>query len=174
MGSQSRCSRSESIRLARSSRLQHRPTNGHHAERRSGGSHRSEPGSGIHQRDRECAGIRCFHRYRDGRRRDKLSPQTGHRTPAERAKLPAAIVPRAGAVETSGEQGSMRQGVGNAISINGSRPTSNNYLLDGTSNTDTASKRLPLCCRWMRSRNSKNRLRPTRRVRLQRQPDQYH
>jgi hypothetical protein len=44
----------------------------------------------------------------------------------------------AGAVETSGEQGSMRQGAGNAISINGSRPTSNNYLLDGTSNTDTA------------------------------------
>lgn len=44
----------------------------------------------------------------------------------------------AGAVETSGEQGGMRQGAGNAISINGSRPTSNNYMLDGTSNTDTA------------------------------------
>lgn len=43
-----------------------------------------------------------------------------------------------GAVETSGEQGSMRQGAGNAISINGSRPTSNNYLLDGTTNTDTS------------------------------------
>ena len=42
------------------------------------------------------------------------------------------------AVETNGEQGTMRQGDGNAISINGSRPTSNNYLLDGTSNTDTA------------------------------------
>jgi hypothetical protein len=44
----------------------------------------------------------------------------------------------AGAVETNGEQGGMRQGAGNAISINGARPTSNNYLLDGTSNTDTA------------------------------------
>ena len=44
----------------------------------------------------------------------------------------------AGAVETTGEQGTMRQGAGNAISINGARPTSNNYLLDGTSNTDTA------------------------------------
>lgn len=44
----------------------------------------------------------------------------------------------AGAVETNGEQGAMRQGAGNAISINGARPTSNNYLLDGTSNTDTA------------------------------------
>ena len=43
-----------------------------------------------------------------------------------------------GAVETTGEQGTMRQGAGNAISINGARPTSNNYLLDGTSNTDTA------------------------------------
>jgi outer membrane receptor protein involved in Fe transport len=43
-----------------------------------------------------------------------------------------------GTVETGGEQGTMRQGAGNAISINGSRPTSNNYLLDGTSNTDTS------------------------------------
>src|SRR5262249_59393430 len=43
-----------------------------------------------------------------------------------------------GTVETGGEQGSMRQGAGNAISINGARPTSNNYLLDGTSNTHTA------------------------------------
>jgi hypothetical protein len=43
-----------------------------------------------------------------------------------------------GAVETNGEQGTMRQDAGNAISINGARPTSNNYLLDGTSNTDTA------------------------------------
>ena len=43
-----------------------------------------------------------------------------------------------GTVETGGEQGGMRQGAGNAISINGARPTSNNYLIDGTSNTDTA------------------------------------
>lgn len=44
----------------------------------------------------------------------------------------------AGAVETHGEQGDMRKGQGDAISINGSRPTSNNYMLDGTSITDTA------------------------------------
>ncbi len=44
----------------------------------------------------------------------------------------------AGAVETTGEQGQMRQGAGNAISINGGRPTSNNYTLDGMINTDTA------------------------------------
>jgi len=44
----------------------------------------------------------------------------------------------AGAVETTGEQGQMRQGTGNAISINGGRPTSNNYTLDGLVNTDTA------------------------------------
>jgi outer membrane receptor protein involved in Fe transport len=44
----------------------------------------------------------------------------------------------AGAVETTGEQGGMRQGVGNAISIMGARPTSNNFMIDGTSNVDTA------------------------------------
>jgi hypothetical protein len=44
----------------------------------------------------------------------------------------------AGAVQTTGEQGQMRQGEGNAISINGGRPTSNNYTLDGLVNTDTA------------------------------------
>jgi hypothetical protein len=44
----------------------------------------------------------------------------------------------AGAVEANGEQGGMRQGVGNAISIMGSRPTSNNFMIDGTSNVDTA------------------------------------
>src|SRR5438105_4162801 len=44
----------------------------------------------------------------------------------------------AGAVQTTGEQGQMRQGEGNAISINGGRPTSNNYTLDGMVNTDTA------------------------------------
>jgi hypothetical protein len=44
----------------------------------------------------------------------------------------------AGAVQTVGEQGQMRQSEGNAISINGSRPESNNYTLDGLTNTDTA------------------------------------
>jgi Carboxypeptidase regulatory-like domain len=44
----------------------------------------------------------------------------------------------AGAVQTNGEQNQMRQGEGNAISINGGRPTSNNYTLDGLINTDTA------------------------------------
>src|SRR5205814_2389487 len=44
----------------------------------------------------------------------------------------------AGAVQTTGEQGQMRQQEGNAISINGGRPTSNNYTLDGLVNTDTA------------------------------------
>ena len=44
----------------------------------------------------------------------------------------------AGAVETTGEQGGMRQGAGNAISIMGARPTSNNFMIDGTANVDTA------------------------------------
>ena len=44
----------------------------------------------------------------------------------------------AGAVMTDGEQGDMRQGVGSAISIMGARPTSNNFMLDGTANIDTS------------------------------------
>ena len=44
----------------------------------------------------------------------------------------------AGAVQAVGEQGQMRQGQGNAISLNGGRPKSNNYTLDGLINTDTA------------------------------------
>jgi hypothetical protein len=44
----------------------------------------------------------------------------------------------AGAVTTGGEQGAMRQGKGDAISINGARPTSLNYMLDGLVNTDVA------------------------------------
>ena len=43
-----------------------------------------------------------------------------------------------GAVTLSGEQGGMRQGQGDAISINGARPESNNYMLDGVSITDTS------------------------------------
>ena len=41
-------------------------------------------------------------------------------------------------METAGEQGGMRQGVGNAISLMGARPTSNNFMIDGTANIDTA------------------------------------
>jgi hypothetical protein len=44
----------------------------------------------------------------------------------------------AGAVTFGGEQGTMRQGEGDAISINGGRPEGNNYTLDGLTNTDTA------------------------------------
>jgi hypothetical protein len=45
---------------------------------------------------------------------------------------------QAGAVETRGEQSWMRQGAGNAISLQGARPTSNNFMIDGTANIDTA------------------------------------
>ncbi len=44
----------------------------------------------------------------------------------------------AGAVTVGGEQGTMRQGNGNAISVNGGRPEGNNYTLDGLVNTDAA------------------------------------
>ncbi len=43
-----------------------------------------------------------------------------------------------GAVMTTGEQGTMRQGMGDAISLMGARPTSNNFMIDGTSNVDTS------------------------------------
>src|SRR2546428_7812916 len=48
------------------------------------------------------------------------------------------LVSGVGVGQTTGEQGQMRQGEGNAISINGQRPTSLNYTLDGLVNTDTA------------------------------------
>ncbi len=44
----------------------------------------------------------------------------------------------AGAVTVGGEQGTMRQGEGDAVSINGGRPEGNNYTLDGLVNTDQA------------------------------------
>lgn len=44
----------------------------------------------------------------------------------------------AGTVTVGGEQGTMRQGEGNAISVNGGRPEGNNYTLDGLINTDQA------------------------------------
>jgi hypothetical protein len=44
----------------------------------------------------------------------------------------------AGTVTVGGEQGTMRQGEGNAISVNGGRPEGNNYTLDGLVNTDAA------------------------------------
>jgi hypothetical protein len=43
----------------------------------------------------------------------------------------------AGTVYTNGEQGGGAKNQGDAISINGGRPTSNNYNLDGTTITDT-------------------------------------
>ncbi len=43
-----------------------------------------------------------------------------------------------GAVTVGGEQGTMRQGEGDAISINGGRPEGNNFTLDGLTNNDTA------------------------------------
>ena len=44
----------------------------------------------------------------------------------------------AGAVTVGGEQGTLRQGEGDAVSVNGGRPEGNNYTLDGLVNTDPA------------------------------------
>ena len=58
--------------------------------------------------------------------------------PVENRQFMDLLFITAGAVQTVGEQGQMRQNEGNAISVNGGRPESNNYTLDGIVNTDPA------------------------------------
>jgi len=67
-----------------------------------------------------------------------VTPTQIQQLPVENRNFVSLLFLGAGAVQTNGEQGQMRQGEGNAISINGGRPTSNNYTLDGLINTDTA------------------------------------
>ena len=78
-------------------------------------------------------------RQRQRQRRPDHHREAGHRTAAQRPELPAAAVPRRGRRRRRrASRAAMRQGAGNAISIMGSRPTSNNFMIDGTSNVDTA------------------------------------
>jgi hypothetical protein len=70
--------------------------------------------------------------------RQIVTPTQIEQLPVENRNFVSLLFLGAGAVQTNGEQGQMRQGEGNAISINGGRPTSNNYTLDGLINTDTA------------------------------------
>jgi hypothetical protein len=63
----------------------------------------------------------------------------------------------AGAVTVGGEQGTMRQGEGAAVSINGGRPEGNNYTLDGLSQHRSGAGHprrdpLPGCHRGVQSR----------------------
>src|SRR5215471_12851888 len=67
-----------------------------------------------------------------------VTPQQIEQLPVENRNFVGLLFIGAGAVQTTGEQNQMRQQEGNAISINGGRPTSNNYTLDGLVNTDTA------------------------------------
>ncbi len=67
-----------------------------------------------------------------------VTPTQIEQLPVENRNFVSLLFLGAGAVQTNGEQGQMRQQEGNAISINGGRPTSNNYTLDGLINTDTA------------------------------------
>lgn len=67
-----------------------------------------------------------------------VTPTQIEQLPLQNRNFVGLLFIGAGAVQTNGEQGQMRQGEGNAISINGGRPTSNNYTLDGLINTDTA------------------------------------
>jgi hypothetical protein len=67
-----------------------------------------------------------------------VTPQQMSDLPLDGRNFTDLLFVGAGAVQTVGEQGQMRQSEGDAISINGGRPESNNYTLDGLTNTDTA------------------------------------
>ena len=67
-----------------------------------------------------------------------VSQQQVENLPLNGRNFMQLLLVTAGAVTIGGEQGSMRQGEGDAISINGGRPEGNNYTLDGLVNTDPA------------------------------------
>ena len=67
-----------------------------------------------------------------------VSQQQVEELPLNGRNFMQLILVSAGAVTVGGEQGTMRQGQGNAISVNGGRPEGNNYTLDGLVNTDAA------------------------------------
>ncbi len=67
-----------------------------------------------------------------------VSQQQVEQLPLNGRNFMQLILLGAGAVTVGGEQGTMRQGEGNAVSINGGRPEGNNYTLDGLVNTDQA------------------------------------
>lgn len=67
-----------------------------------------------------------------------LSEQQVQNLPLNGRNFMQLLLVTAGAVTVGGEQGTMRQGEGNAVSVNGGRPEGNNYTLDGLVNTDPA------------------------------------
>ncbi len=67
-----------------------------------------------------------------------MSGQQVEQLPLNGRNFMQLLLVGAGAVTVGGEQGTMRQGEGNAVSINGGRPEGNNYTLDGLVNTDQA------------------------------------
>jgi len=68
----------------------------------------------------------------------EMSQQQVEALPLNGRNFMQLLLVGAGAVTLGGEQGTMRQGEGAAVSINGGRPEGNNYTLDGLINTDTA------------------------------------
>ena len=77
-------------------------------------------------------------RYRYCRISNLVSQQQVEDLPLNGRNFMQLLLVGAGAVTVGGEQGTMRQGEGNAISVNGGRPEGNNYTLDGLVNTDAA------------------------------------
>jgi hypothetical protein len=68
----------------------------------------------------------------------EMSQQQVEQLPLNGRNFMQLLLVTAGAVTVGGEQGSIRMGEGNAMSINGGRPEGNNYTLDGLVDTDQA------------------------------------
>ena len=90
-------------------------------------------------RDRRSAGERAQRSIPAAPRSATPSPRSRSPTCRSTAATSCSCCSSAPAPSRrTGEQGGMRQGVGNAISIMGARPTSNNFMIDGTANIDTS------------------------------------
>ena len=123
----------------RTTGLQARGAVRHSVERRSGAAHRPA----ARDRRRDGDEWRCRRRPRRSTPRratvgQVITESRSRELPLNGRNFLQLLFLGAGAVETDGEQAAMRQGVGNAISIMGARPTSNNFMIDGTANIDTA------------------------------------
>ena len=108
-------------------------------ERRSGRARRPGPADRRADRGRRGAGRRDGPRQRDRERRPGHHREADHGPSPQRAQLHIAAVPGRG---RRGDRRASREpcgrASGNAISIMGARPTSNNFMIDGTANIDTA------------------------------------
>ena len=79
------------------------------------------------------------HRHGDGDRRPGDHREADHGPSPQRAELPVPAVPGRGrGRDRRASRERCGRASGSAISLMGARPTSNNFMIDGTSNIDTA------------------------------------